>query len=185
MKMHSLIIVVLLSSLCGGIVGAVSVYELFLHRTQDVVRARQIQIEDSHGTIKATLAAEQDGSAFLRFLGPDNRTAIRIGKQSQGGRANAGTGPASLLEFNTKDGLTALRMSVDSEDNGVITFSDSKRENTILLGRFPLQTDFALGNPKYEWGLHINREHGETGVGIVDSANLPVDYLSPVPHGRP
>jgi hypothetical protein len=185
MKMQPLIPVVLLSSLFGGALGTALGYEIFLHRTQDVVRAHQIQIEDAHGTIKATLAADQDGSVFLRFLGPDNQEAMRLGEQSRGAKANAGTGPAPILEFNTKEGLTALRISADSKDDGVIAFSDSKRENTMLVGHFPLQTDFALGDPKYEWGLHIRREHGETGVGIVDSSGLPVDYVSPAPHGKP
>jgi len=184
MKMRSLISVVVLSSIFGGFVGAISVYEIFLHCTQDVVRAQRIQIEDNHGAIKATLAAEQDGSVFLRFLSPDDRGSIRLGEQGHDARANAGTGSAPILEFNTKDGLTALRMSADREDNGIIAFSDRKRENTMLLGHFPLQTDFVPGKPKYEWGLHIRREHGETGVGIVDGDGLPVDYISPFPHSN-
>jgi hypothetical protein len=184
MKMQSLISVVLLSSIFGGFVGAISVYGIFLHRVQDVVRAQRIQIEDAHGAIRATLAAEQDGSVFLRLLSPDSRGAIRLGEQSQDAKANAGIGSSPVLEFNTKDGLTALRMSANGEDNGVIAFSDRKRENTMLLGHFPLQTDFDFGDPKYEWGLHIRREHGETGVGIVDGYGLPVDYISPVPHSN-
>jgi hypothetical protein len=184
MKMRFFIPVVLLSSIFGGLVGAISVYGILLHRTQDVVRAQRIQIEDAHGAIKATLGTEQDGSVFLRFLSPDAHGAIRLGEQRQDAKANAGTGSAPILEFNAKDGLTALRMSADREDNGFISFSDSKRENTMLLGHFPLQTDFVPGNPKYEWGLHIRREHGETGVGIVDGDGLPVDYISPVPHSN-
>ncbi|MGB6192439.1 MAG: hypothetical protein WBF42_08230 [Terracidiphilus sp.] len=184
MKMQSLMPVALLSSILGGFVGAISVYEILLHRTQDVVRAQRIQIEDAHGAIKATLAAEEDGSVFLRFLSPDDRGAIRLGEQGHGARANAGTASVPILEFNTKNGLTAIRMSANREGNGIIAFSDSKRENTMLLGHFPLQTDFVPGNPKYEWGLHIRREHGETGVGIVDDDGLPVDYISPVPHSN-
>jgi hypothetical protein len=157
-------------------------YEIFLHRTLDVVRAHQIQIEDSHGAIKATLAAEQDGGVYLRFLAPENQGGIRLGEQGQDTRTNAGTDPAPILEFNTKNGLTALRMSADSEDNGFIAFSDRKRENTMLLGHFPLPTDLTADKPMYEWGLHVRREHGETGVGIVDTLGLPVDYISPVPH---
>ncbi len=180
--MQILIPIVLLSSLFGGVVGAVLSYEICFHRTLDVVRAHQIQIEDTHGAIKATLAAEQDGSVYLRFLAPDNQGGIRLGEQSQDAKGNAGAGTAPILEFNTKDGLTALRMSADIEDNGFIAFNDRKRENTMLIGHFPLQTDFAQGDPKHEWGLHIRREHGETGIGIIDTPGLPVDYISPVPH---
>jgi hypothetical protein len=185
MKMQIVIPIVLLSSLCGGVFGAVLENEIVFHRTQDIVRAHQIQIEDIHGAIKATLAAEPDGSVYLRFLAPDSQGGIRLGEQGQDEKANAGTGPAPILEFSTKDGQSALRISADREDNGLIAFSDRKRENTLLLGHFPLQTDFASGSAKHEWGLHIRREHGETGVGILDTPGLPVDYISPVPHGKP
>lgn len=185
MKIQSLIPVVLLSSLLGGVVGAVFVYEIFIHRTQDVVRAHQIQIEDSHGVVKATLAAEQNGSVLLRFLAPDDRPTISLGEQGQDAKATAGKDSLPVLELNTMDGLTALRMSADSGGNGFIAFSDSKRENTMLLGHFPLQTDYALGSPKYEWGLHIRRANGETGLGIVDSPGLPASYISPAPHTKP
>lgn len=184
MKMNLLIPVVLLSSLCGGAVGAISVYEILLHRTVDVVRAHRIQIEDANGATKATLATEQNGSVYLRLFAPDNRESVLLGEPGQGARSDAGAVPEPALEFS-KDGQPTLRISADSRSNGIIAFSDRQRENTMLLGYFPLPTDLTTGGPKYEWGLHIKREHGETGIGIVDSPGLPVDYISPVPHGKP
>lgn len=184
MNMRSLLSVALLSSFCGGVFGAALVYEFFLHRTLDVVRAHQIQIEDAHGTLKATLAAESSGSTYLRFLAPDNREAILLGEQMQNARGNAEVAPAPIFEFN-QGGQTALRISADSSNNGVIAFSDRQRENTMLLGYFPFPADLTTAEPRYEWGLHIRREHGETGIGIVDSPGLPVDYISPVPHTKP
>ena len=184
MKMRFLIPVVLLSSIFGGVVGAILVSEIFLHRTRDVVRTQRIQIEDAHGAVKATLAAEQDGSVFLRFLSSDDYQSIRLGEQVHDAQSNARASTTPVLEFNTKDGGTAFRISTDREDNGVVAFSDRKRENTILLGHFPFPTDFGPNTPKYEWGLNIGREHGETGIGIVDREGLPVDYISPVTHSK-
>jgi hypothetical protein len=184
MKMTYLIPVILLSSLCGGAVGAISMYEILLHRTVDVVRARRLQIVDANGATKATLATEQNGSVYLRFLASDNRESIFLGEPGQVAQSDTGASPEQVLEFS-KDGHAALRLSTDSRSNGIIAFSDSKRENTMLLGYFPFPADLTTGEPKYEWGMHIRREHGETGIGIVDSPGLPVEYVSPVPHAKP
>jgi hypothetical protein len=184
MNMKVVIPVVLLSSLCSGVAGAIVMYEVFLHRTLDIVRAHRILIEDANGATKATLASEQSGSVYLRFLAPDNREAIALGEPGKGAGSNAEVDPGPVLALS-HSGHVALRIAADSRDNGIIAFSDRQRENTMLLGYFPLPGDLAAEKLKYEWGLHIKREHGETGIGIVDSPGLPVDYVLPVPHGKP
>jgi hypothetical protein len=181
MKTRSLIFVILSSSLCSGILGAVLGCELFRHSVVDIMRVHQIQIEDSQGRIKAKLHVEKDGGAYLRFLTPDMQDAVVLGESGNDSMSAPRTAPAPVLQFNAQSGRGALRISTDSSDNGIVAFSDFKRENTLLLGYYPLpEQPAAASGTKYAWGLHVRREHGETGVGIIDTPGLPVDYISPV-----
>jgi hypothetical protein len=182
MKVQTSISVVILSSLCSAILGTALGYEIFSHRAIDVLRVHQIQIEDSQGAIKAKFQVEKDGGAYLRFLTPDKQDAVVLGEPGNGSISNTRTVPAPVLQFNAQSGRQALRISTDSADNGIVAFSDLNRENTLLLGYFPLPEQPPASGTKYAWGLHVRREHGETGVGIIDTSGLPVDYISPVPH---
>ena len=187
MKMRLLLPIVLVNSLCGGFIGAISMYEFLLHRTLDVVHAHQIQIEDSRGVTRVNLSADQNGNTSLRFFSPHSEEMMLIGLKEQKANPNAEIESTPVIELNTanKDSrLTALRLSANSKGSALIEFSDAQRDDTMLFGHFPLPTDLTAAKPMYEWGLNISREHGETGVGIVDALGLPVNYISPVPHSN-
>jgi hypothetical protein len=73
-------------------------------------------------------------------------------------------------------------MSTTEGDNGILAFDSKDRVSTLLLGYYDIGGDVRpLNADRFAWGLHISREHGETGVGIVDTQGLPAFYISPAP----
>jgi hypothetical protein len=181
MKMQVSLYTVCLPSFCSAALGMALGFEIFSHMAIHVLRVRHIQIEDSEGAIKATLQVE-NGGTYLRFLTPDKNDAVVLGESELHDTLSNRVVVTPNLQFNDRNGQSSLRISTDKAGNGFLAFDDAKRVNTMVLGHFPLSEQPA---PRYAWGVSISREYGETGVGIVDTPGLPVDYISPVPHAKP
>jgi hypothetical protein len=182
MKMTTLFPIILLTSICSAVLGTVLGYELFQHRSIDELRVHQIEIEDSDGKPRAHLGVEGDGGVYLRFLTPDQKDSVLLGVQGGSVPSSIVDSSTPLLQLNARNGRPALSISTFNED-GIVAFSDEKRDNTMLLGHFPLPEQQTVTGNLFAWGLHIRREHGETGIGIIDRPGLPVGYISPVAAG--
>ena len=135
-------------------------------------RIRKVSLERI-SALKAT------GGVYLRFLTPDQKDSVLLGVQGGSAPSSVADSSTPLLQLNARSGRPALSISTFNED-GIIAFSDEKRDNTMLLGHFPLPEHRTVTGNLFAWGLHIRREHGETGIGIIDRPGLPVGYICPV-----
>lgn len=171
-----------LISLCSAFLGGVLSYEFFCHRPIENLRVRNIEIEDSKGQVRAGLGAEEDGSAHLRFLSLHQEPLLLIGTEVEDSNSKAGARQLPSIQLNAQDGGRAITMSTSEGGNGILAFDSKDRSNTLLLGYYGIDGDVRpLNADRFAWGLHISREHGETGVGIVDMQGFPAVYISPAP----
>jgi len=169
-------------SLFSASVGGLLTYEFLCHRTIENLRVRHLEIEDSKGRVLAGLGAEEDGSARLRFLSPHQEPLLLIGTEVEYPGSKAETKQRPFIQLNAQGGGRAVTMSTTEGDNGILAFDSKDRVSTLLLGYYDIGGDVRpLNADRFAWGLHISREHGETGVGIVDTQGLPAFYISPAP----
>lgn len=169
-----------LISLCSAFLGGVITYEFLCHRPIENLRVRNLEIEDSKGRVLAGLGAENDGSAHLRFLSPHQEPLLLIGTEVENPSSKAETEQRPFIRLDGPDRRHAIEMSTYQGGNGVISFDSEKRSSTLLLGYYGIDGDVRpVDGDHFAWGLHISREHGETGIGIVDKSGFPATYISP------
>jgi len=170
-------------SLFSACAGGLLTYEFLCHRTIETLRVRHLEIEDSKGRVLAGLGAEEDGSARLRFLSTHQEPLLLIGTEVEDSSSKAEIKELPFVQLNAPDGRHAIEMYTYQGGNGVISFDSEKRSSTLMLGYYGVNGCIRpVGGDHFAWGLHISREYGETGVGIVDKSGFPAEYISPVPN---
>ncbi|MGD0940253.1 MAG: hypothetical protein ABR905_11125 [Terracidiphilus sp.] len=162
--------------------GGLLTYKFLCHKTIEKLRVQHLEIEDSKGRVLAGLGDEEDGSARLRFLSPHQEPLLLIGTQVEDFGSKAGARQLPFIQLNAQDGGRAVTMSTTEGDNGIIAFDSQNRVSTLLLGYYDIGGDVRpLKADQFAWGLRVIREHGETGVGIVEKQGFPAVYISPAP----
>jgi len=179
MKLPNLLIVVVLTATISALIGGALSDQLFHRQTNEVLRVKGLEIEDSKGRVRARLDTEADGGVFLRFVSPEQTPVLSLGELGPKSNADSGSPSAPLMQMNDVNGRRSLTMTTYQNGNGVLAFDSEKRWNTLLLGYFPLDEDVASSPQLFEWGLAVKHHYGETGVGIVDQAPASTIYVSP------
>jgi hypothetical protein len=177
MKNTTLFFAAALISLFSALLGGALSYQLFRYRTHGYLKVQGIEIVDSNGHLRSRLGTEKDGGAYLRFISPEREPVLSIGIQGTSTEAQSVSAP--ILQMNNKRDHQAITMTTTQGGNGIIAFDSEKRQNTLLLGYYGLIGETNETGFQYAWGLAVKREHGETGVGIVDQPGFPAIYVSP------
>jgi hypothetical protein len=129
--------------------------------SQDVVRARRIELVDDSDKARAVFDIGPAHRVRLRMLSSDYSTAMEFG---------AGAAGSPRIIVNGKDGGRRFELNMNPDDRPALRLGDSQAASKIVLGI--LEGDYA--EPRIEvWGLQINRTSPFGALAGINVATNP------------
>jgi hypothetical protein len=129
------------------------------NKSDEVIRAKQIEVVDSNGAVRIVMATDADGSAKVVFKDPARKTESSITQRRTG---------AMSIQFAGPQGMPSVILESDFDHGGPRLFF---RGNTwpgqrVLLG---FHTDDLPSETSRIWGLFfpsLDGVHNLSGIGV-------------------